>query len=211
MRVVDPRRLADELEIDPRVLRAWLRRQYPRETPGAPWLLTADQIHAARARWDATAPQRQTAQTHASRAKPNTRDEAYVVDLLEELIGEPVSRQHTFDWLVGDPDAGGRRRRLPVDAYWPRLGLVVEYRERQHHEPVPHFDKPDRRTVSGVHRGQQRQIYDRRRDELIPAHGLTLLVVRPAELASDNRGRLKGDRETDRRVLHSRLTSIGVL
>jgi hypothetical protein len=35
--------------------------------------------------------------------------------------------------------------------------------------------------------------------------------VRPAELASDNRGRLKGDRETDRRVLHSRLTSIGVL
>jgi hypothetical protein len=52
-----------------------------------------------------------------------------VVDLLEELLGEPASRQHTFDWLVGDPGAGGRRRRLPVDAYWPRLGLVVEYRE----------------------------------------------------------------------------------
>lgn len=100
---VDPRRLADELGIDPRVLRAWLRRQYPRETPGAPWLLTADQIHAARARWYATAPQRRTAQPDASRAKPNTRDEAYVVDLLEELLGEPASRQHTFDWLVGDP------------------------------------------------------------------------------------------------------------
>lgn len=48
--------------------------------------------------------------------------------------------------------------------------------------------------VSGVHRGMQRRIYDRRRDDLIPAHELTLLVVRPAELTSDNRGRLKRDR-----------------
>jgi hypothetical protein len=32
-----------------------------------------------------------------------------------------------------------------------------------------------------------------------------------AELASDNRGRLKRNRETDRQVLQSRLTSIGVL
>jgi len=46
---------------------------------------------------------------------------------------------------------------------------------------------------------------------LIPAYGLKLLVVRPAELASDNRGRLKRNRETDRQVLQSRLTSIGVL
>jgi hypothetical protein len=97
-----------------------------------------------------------------------------------------------------------------VDGYRPRLGLVVEYRERQHDELVPHFDTPTQRTVSGVHRGLQRRIYERRRDDLSPAHGLTLLVVRQAGQASDNRGRLTRARETDRHM-QSRLTSIRVL
>jgi hypothetical protein len=43
--------------------------------------------------------------------------------------------------------------------------VVVEYRELQHDHPVAHFDKPDRLTVSGVHRGVERAHYDARRDE----------------------------------------------
>ena len=69
-------------------------------------------------------------------------------------------------------------RRLPRPTGDPRAGIVVEYRERQHDEPVAHFDKPDRLTVSGVHRGEQRRRYDARRDDLIPAHGLRLVVIR---------------------------------
>lgn len=78
-------------------------------------------------------------------------DEAYVVGLCNRILGEDASTQHTFDWLLGDAGMGGRRRKLPVDAYWSGHQLVVEYRERQHDQPVPHFDKPDRLTVSGVH------------------------------------------------------------
>jgi hypothetical protein len=33
-----------------------------------------------------------------------------------------------------------------------------------------------------VERGEQRALYDARRDAEIPAHGLRLLVIRPADL-----------------------------
>lgn len=124
-------------------------------------------------------------------------DEAYVVGLCNQVLGETALAQHKFDWLLGDPGTGGRRAGLPVDAYWPGHQLVVEYRELQHDRPVPHFDKPDRLTVSGVHRGEQRALYDARRDTEIPAHGLRLIVIRPADLDADGRGRLRRNRETD--------------
>lgn len=128
-------------------------------------------------------------------------EEAYVVGLLEDVLGAPALRGHRFDWLRGDPTARGRGVPLPVDAYWPAYNLVVEVYERQHDEPVPHFDKVERVTVSGVHRGEQRRIYDQRRRDLLPAHGLTLLIVRTNDLASDRRGRLVRDATADRPVL----------
>ncbi|MCK9895186.1 hypothetical protein [Frankia sp. AgB32] len=135
-------------------------------------------------------------------------DEWYVLNLCADVLGEEVSRQHTFDWLLGDPDRAGRQRRLQVDGYWSKHRIVVEYREIQHDQPVAHFDKPDRLTVSGVHRGEQRAIYDRRRDELIPAHGLRLVVIRPSDLASTSQGRLRRERPSDieavRRILAAR-------
>ncbi|MFJ4790066.1 hypothetical protein [Streptomyces sp. NPDC088794] len=128
-------------------------------------------------------------------------DEAYAIGLCNEVLGETARAQHKFDWLLGDPGAGGRQVRLPVDAYWEGHQLVVEYREVQHDQPVPHFDKPDRLTVSGVHRGEQRALYDARRDTEIPAHGLRLVVIRPADLDADGRGRLRRNRAADSAVL----------
>jgi len=50
---MSPNQLADELGISPKTLRAWLRREYPRDTAAkwSSWELTIDQIAAARARW----------------------------------------------------------------------------------------------------------------------------------------------------------------
>jgi hypothetical protein len=129
--------------------------------------------------------------------KRDGSDEAYVVDLCNQVLGETAVTQHRFDWLLGDAGSGGRRIKLPVDAYWAGHQLVVEYREVQHDQPVPHFDKPDRLTVSGVHRGEQRALYDARRESEIPAHGLRLVVIRPADLDADSRGRLRRNREAD--------------
>lgn len=132
-------------------------------------------------------------------------DEAYVVDLCDAILGEPASRQHRFDWLVGDPGRDGRRRTLLVDAYYAGHRLVIEYRERQHDEPVAHFDKPDVLTVSGVHRGIQRRIYDDRRAAEVPAHGLRLVVIRPSDLTADRSGRLMRRREPDEAALRALL------
>src|SRR5688500_16258444 len=83
-----------------------------------------------------------------SSAMNKHRDETYILDLCDELLGMKSVRQHTFEFLRGD---GGRK--LPVDGYYPSINLVVEYRERQHFESVALFDK--RKTVSGVSRAEQ--------------------------------------------------------
>lgn len=118
-------------------------------------------------------------------------DEAWVLDLCDAIIGEQSLRQHRFEWLRGDPSLRtGRRARLPVDAYWPNARIVVEYRERQHYEPVAHFDKPERLTATGVPRREQRARYDRIREALIPEQGLSLVVVNADGLEVNSRGRL---------------------
>lgn len=126
-----------------------------------------------------------------------TSDEAYVLNLCDRVLGEVGSRQHRFDWLMGDPGRSGRRVRLPVDGYWPFANLVVEYRERQHGQSVPHFDKPARLTVSGVHRGIQRALYDALREELIPRHGIRLVIITPADLDATSTGRLRRNEDHD--------------
>ncbi|NUP41552.1 MAG: hypothetical protein HOY76_32135 [Streptomyces sp.] len=135
-------------------------------------------------------------------------DEAYVVGLCNRILGEQALTQHRFAWLLGDPGVGGRRVKLPVDAYWPEHRLVLEYRELQHDQAIPHFDKPERLTVSGVHRGEQRALYDARRDEEIPAHGLRLVVVRPADLDADSRGRLRRTERADLAALAALLAHV---
>ncbi len=124
-------------------------------------------------------------------------DEAYVLALCDSVLDEIGWRQHRFDWLRGDPGTTGRQVRLPVDGYWPNANVVVEYRELQHLRPVPHFDKPERLTVSGVHRGIQRALYDALREELIPQHGIRLVIITVQDLASDSRGRLRRERDED--------------
>lgn len=92
-------------------------------------------------------------------------DEHYIIYLIDDYLGIKAHRQATFDFLRGDPSPNRKGTKLPVDAYYTSLRLAVEYHERQHSERVPHFDKPHRITVSGVNRGEQRLIYDQRRQE----------------------------------------------
>lgn len=97
-------------------------------------------------------------------------DEYYVIDLCDEVLGRKAERQKKFDFLKGD-----KGHSLPVDAYYKDLNLVIEYHERQHTEEVKFFD--NKQTVSGVSRGEQRKIYDERRKEILPKHGIKLLVI----------------------------------
>lgn len=120
------------------------------------------------------------------------RDEDYVLDLCDEILKLKGSRQHKFDFLLGDTG-----RKLSVDIYYPTLKLVVEYHEYQHSNAVKHFDKPDKVTASGVHRGEQRKIYDQRRRDVLPANGIKLIEVDYIDFIYDRRNRIVRDREKD--------------
>jgi hypothetical protein len=54
------------------------------------------------------------------------RDETYVLDICDRVLGVSGIRQHRFAFLQDDTGTP-----LPVDAYYPELSLVIEYRERQ--------------------------------------------------------------------------------
>lgn len=126
-------------------------------------------------------------------------DETYILNLCDEVLRRAADRQHRFDFLCGDTG-----RRLPVDAYYSDLRLVIEYRERQHSEAVPLFDR--RMTVSGVSRGEQRALYDQRRRDVLPQHGMTLIELDVSEFKTAGRRRLARNRNSDVTVVKKRLS-----
>ena len=137
--------------------------------------------------------------------RPSTKDEHYVIDICDKILRQTSSRQHKFDFLLGDTNSNGTAAKLPVDAYYDKLKLVIEYRERQHTESVTFFDKPDRMTVSGVHRGEQRKIYDERRRKLIPKNGLTLVEISFTDFNHDNQKRIIRNEKQDTEVIRKLL------
>jgi hypothetical protein len=143
-------------------------------------------------------------------AKPKTSsrknsDEHYVIDLCDKYLGKQGLRQHRFDFLLGDANAKGNHTKLPIDVFYPELNLVVEYEEYQHSNPVKHFDKPDVITISGVHRGEQRKIYDHRRREVLPKHGIQLVVINYELFDCDRRHKIVRDRKKDLELVRNHL------
>ena len=137
-------------------------------------------------------------------------DERYILDLVAEVLAEPDYRwQHRFPTLLGDPGQDGKRRPLPVDGYFPRHKLIVEYWEKQHSNPVPIMDEA--MTISGVSRGHQRRLYDERRRTWARANGLRLVVLDYRGFETDRQGRLRRNVEADRQAVAAALRAAGVL
>lgn len=84
-----------------------------------------------------------------------------------------------------------------MDAFYEELNLVIEYKERQHTESIPHFDKPDKKTISGVHRGLQRKIYDERRRQVLPKHKIKLIEISYSDFEHSNAKKLKKNIDSD--------------
>lgn len=133
------------------------------------------------------------------------KDESYIIGLCDKVLGLTSSKQHKFDFLLGDPNSIGKATKLPVDSFYETLNLVIEYRERQHTEGVNFFDKPNKMTVSGVHRGEQRRIYDERRREVLPRHKIKLVEISYTDFNYDRQKRIirnpKQDEEVVRQIL----------
>ena len=137
-------------------------------------------------------------------------DEKYILDLVAEILAEPDYRwQHRFPTLLGDPGQDGRRHPLPVDGYFPRHRLIVEYWEKQHSAPVPIMDEG--MTISGVSRGHQRRIYDQRRQAWAKTNGLRFVILDHRGFETDQYGRLRRESSRDRQAIATALRAAGVL
>lgn len=125
-------------------------------------------------------------------------DESYIINLCDEVLKSKALRQHRFDFLKGDSGT-----KLPVDAYYPALNLVIEYREKQHTEEVKFFDR--RQTVSGVGRGKQRKIYDQRRREVLPKQGIKLIELNYSDFEHTSGKKLVRNKSADLKVIKRKL------
>lgn len=133
--------------------------------------------------------------TSIQASKPRSQsDESYIIDLCDEVLKLKALRQHRFDFLKGDSGT-----KLPVDAYYPSLNLVVEFKERQHTEEVKFFNK--RQTVSGVGRGEQRKLYDQRRREVLPKQGIKLIELDYSDFENMRGKKLVRNKENDLKVI----------
>ena len=137
-------------------------------------------------------------------------DEKYILDLAAEVLAEPDYRwQHRFPTLLGDKGRDGKRRPLPVDGYFPRHRLIVEYWEKQHSAPVPIMDEGP--SISAVSRGHQRRLYDQRRQSWADSNGIRLVILDYRGFRTDDRGRLVRDAARDRLTVAEALRDAGVL
>ena len=132
----------------------------------------------------------------------------YVITLLDEILDEPCEREKRYEWALGDTSAKtGRRAMLPFDAVWESRKLIAEIDEDQHRQSVPFWDKPDRLTVSGVDRGQQRRLYDDRKRRAARGAGYVVLEI-PWPRRPLPRDR---DRAADQQALVAMLADVGVV
>ena len=92
---------------------------------------------------------------------------------------------------------------MPVDAFYPTLNLVIEYREKQHTEEIKLFDQ--RQTVSGVSRGEQRKIYDQRRRDVLPEYNIKLIEFGYEEFEHNYTKRLIRNKIKDFENIHNKL------
>ena len=142
---------------------------------------------------------------------PRTQsDEKYILDLVAEILAEPDYRwQHRFPSLMGDPGKDGKPRPLPVDGYFPRHKLIVEYWETQHSAPIAIMDEG--MTISGVSRGHQRRLYDQRRQAWASANGLKLVILDHRGFETGAQGRLQRNPTRDRQIVAAALRAAGVI
>jgi hypothetical protein len=132
-------------------------------------------------------------------------DQKYIIDLCDEVLMTKAIREHSFDFLRGDPSKKfPKGKPLPVDAFYPSLNLVIEFEESHHTQPVIFFDKPEKMTVSGINRSEQRIKYIELRKEILPKQKINLLFIAFDEFEL-KRKRLKKMKEKDIKIIKKKL------
>jgi hypothetical protein len=122
-------------------------------------------------------------------------DEEYLLDICDQVIGRKSLRRHRFYFLRGE-----NGRKLPVDAFYPGINLVVEYRRRPPVGRVPghRIAGSDLGAAGGGADDEKRRAELRRR-------GIRFLLLDVLDFKHDAGNRLLRSRERDLSIVQEQL------
>lgn len=133
-------------------------------------------------------------------------DETYVIDLCNTVLELKANRQKRFDFLLGDLHKDKfSQTKLPVDAFYESLKLVVEYREIEDTESEISTDEYYKKTASGVSREEQRKIYDKRKEDVLPKNDIELVIISSSDFTTDPQNKISRDKENDLKIIENKL------
>ena len=138
------------------------------------------------------------------RAARGNSDDYYLINLCDELLDQSASRQHKFGFILGDMHKDEKSRTaLPVDAYYRKANLVLEFLKIE--DETMELGKPGRKTVSGVDRTEQRKIYAQRKRKGLKAKDIPLIEVDFNAFELDKEHKLVRNKEEDIKILKNLL------
>lgn len=130
--------------------------------------------------------------------KRENSDEYYLIGLINELFGEKAIHQHTFNYLLGDFHRDGKTRtRLPVDAYYVKLNMVVEFFEKEDETSAD----ANAITISNVKRSEQRKKYTERKREVLKDKKVDLVEMDYDEFECNEDNKLVRNKAADVKLL----------
>ncbi|WP_299218183.1 hypothetical protein [uncultured Aquimarina sp.] len=121
-------------------------------------------------------------------------DEYYLVNLCDELLQQKASRKHTFDTLVGNLHKRGKgRTKLPLDAYYEDLKLVLEFFRKN--EDTDELDEKEKARKAQI------KYYNQLKRKAILTKKLRLIEINYALFECNDANKLFRNTEKDRLVL----------
>lgn len=123
-------------------------------------------------------------------------DEFYLVNLCDELLEQKASRKHTFDTVVGNLHKRGKgRTKLPLDAYYKDLKLVIEFFRKS--DEV--LDELEQARITQIKR------YNEIKKKAILKKNLRLLAINYASFEHDETNKIIRNTEEDKLILRGLL------
>jgi hypothetical protein len=136
-------------------------------------------------------------------------DDTYLIELCDKLLNEVSRKQFTFDDLLGDfhKDKTSQTK-LPLDAYYMSLNLVIEVVNKTSTPPKKGKDKSQKLTVSGVTRAEQRKVYQDRKSAYLAENNIKLFEINFALFETNDLNKLVRTKDNDEALLKELLKSV---
>lgn len=126
-------------------------------------------------------------------------DKFYVLNMCDKLLKQTSSRQHRFKFLVGDVHKDGKTRTpLPVDAFYQKSSLVIDFFEKQEDSKSSGLNK---KTISGVSRAEQLALYKQRKRDVLSEKNIKFIEIDYAQFECTKEGKLLRKKINDGKVL----------